>query len=76
MAAQTVGFSMVMWLFCGIMATFGALCYVEIGIAIPKTGGEYPVLDHVYGPIPAFLFAWVRIFTLGLGPKLISRPIS
>ena len=58
-AAGTPGFSMIMWFICGLLATFGALCYVEIGCVIPKTGGEYPVLDHVYGPTPAFLFAWV-----------------
>lgn len=65
-AAGTPGFSMIMWFICGLLATFGALCYVEIGCVIPKTGGEYPVLDHVYGPTPAFLFAWVSYLSFGM----------
>jgi len=69
-AAGTPGFSMIMWVICGVLATFGALCYVEIGCVIPKTGGEYPVLDHVYGPTPAFLFAW--LYTSIMGPASMS----
>jgi len=46
------------------LATFGALCYAEIGTLIPKSGGEFPYLQESFGPIPAFLFAWTSTVVL------------
>ena len=50
---------MIMWIMAGLVATFGALCYAEVGLLIPKSGGEYPIIYDSYGDIPGFLFAWV-----------------
>ena len=54
--------SMIMWVSVGVLALLGALCYVELGLTIPKTGGEYAIFDYVYGPRFAFMFAWVSLF--------------
>ncbi len=54
----SVGSSLIVWLACGIFASLGALCYSELGTAIPKQGAEYQYLYTAFGPIPAFLFAW------------------
>ena len=50
---------MIMWVLAGLVAMMGALCYAEVGLLIPKSGGEYPVLYESYGTIPGFIFAWV-----------------
>ncbi|XP_039249142.2 b(0,+)-type amino acid transporter 1-like [Styela clava] len=54
----SVGSGLLTWLACGVLATFGALSYAEVGTMIPKSGGEYPILLEAFGPIPAYLFAW------------------
>ena len=58
MNAETPGFSMILWVLGGAVAGCGALCYAEVGLLIPKSGGEYPIVYDTYGHVPAFLFAW------------------
>ncbi len=60
----SVGVSLIVWLACGIFASLGALCYSELGTAIPKQGAEYHYLYTAFGPVPAFLFAWTGILVI------------
>ena len=42
------GFSILMlWLTGGVISLFGALCYSELGAALPKSGGEYHLLSRI-----------------------------
>jgi len=75
-ACQTAGMSMIMWVAVGVLALLGALCYVELGLIIPKTGGEYAIFDHVYGPRLAFMFAWLFTTVVGPGSMAISSLTS
>ena len=50
---------MQVWLGCGILGTFGALVYAEVGTMIPKSGGEFPIFLKAFGPVISFLFAWI-----------------
>src|SRR5690348_1551123 len=40
---------MLMWLAGGLIALAGALCYGELGAAMPRAGGEYVYLTEAYG---------------------------
>nr|CAB3266337.1 b(0,+)-type amino acid transporter 1-like [Phallusia mammillata] len=62
--AGSVGTGLLMWFACGVLSTFGALCYTELGTMIPKSGGEFPILLESFGPIPAYLFAWTATVIL------------
>ena len=62
--AGSVGLSLCVWFACGVVASLGALCYCELGTAIPKTGAEYQYLLASFGPIPSFLFAWTAVLVI------------
>jgi len=53
---------MVLWIFGGIIALCGALCYSELGAAIPQAGGEYIFLSRLFNPMFGFLSGWVSFF--------------
>ncbi|XP_007244942.3 b(0,+)-type amino acid transporter 1 isoform X1 [Astyanax mexicanus] len=59
-----VGPCLCVWAACGLLATFGALCYAELGTMITKSGGEYPYLMEGFGPVLAYLYSWTTIFVL------------
>lgn len=47
------------WLGMAIMAMCGALCYSELAIRFPESGGEYVYLRAGYGQQLAFLYGWM-----------------
>ena len=59
-----MGIALVIWLACGIIALLGSLCFVELGCAIEKAGGNYAYIFEAYGPIPAFLCSWTTAFVI------------
>lgn len=47
------------WLGMALMAMCGALCYSELAIRFPQSGGEYVYLRAGYGEQVGFLYGWM-----------------
>jgi len=58
-----------LWLVGGVLALCGALCYGELGAAMPRAGGEYVYLGELFHPILGFLAGWVS-FLVGFSAPL------
>ncbi len=50
------------WLAGGICALLGALCYAELAINFPSSGGEYLYLSRAYGTTWGFISGWASFF--------------
>lgn len=50
------------WVVGALIALSGALCYSELGINFPSSGGEYVYLTRAYGPTWGFMTGWVSFF--------------
>jgi APA family basic amino acid/polyamine antiporter len=60
-----------LWLLGGALALCGALCYAELGAAIPKPGGEYQYLREAFGGSFALMSALVSL-TAGFSAPIAS----
>ncbi|NXE86967.1 S7A13 protein, partial [Menura novaehollandiae] len=58
-----VGVSLTIWTASGLVSLMGALCYAELGTALPFSGGEYSHIKRGLGSLPAFVFIWTSTFT-------------
>lgn len=61
-STHDAGISFVLWFACGLIALGGSLCYVELGCAIKRAGGNYAYIQEAYGDLPAFLCCWTVAF--------------
>ena len=50
------------WAAGAFCALLGALCYSELAVNFPVSGGEYVYLSHAYGPTWGFISGWVSLF--------------
>ncbi|NIN71612.1 MAG: amino acid permease [Gemmatimonadetes bacterium] len=62
----------VLWVGGGVLALCGALCYGELGAAIPRAGGEYVYLSKLFHPLLGFLTGWVSFFVGFSAPLALS----
>lgn len=50
------------WVVGGIVALAGCLVYAELGVNLPRSGGEYVYLREAWGPVWGFVSGWVSFF--------------
>ena len=55
------GWVLLCWLFGGLIAIAGALCYAELATRMPEAGGEYLYLKKLYHPALGFLAGWTSL---------------
>jgi APA family basic amino acid/polyamine antiporter len=68
-AAQidSLGAVLLVWIAGGLLTVFGGLSLAELGSIYPGTGGLCTYLRHIYGPLPAFLYAWALLAMIHTG---------
>jgi APA family basic amino acid/polyamine antiporter len=49
------------WVIGAVCALLGAVCYSELAINFPVSGGEYVYISHAYGKTWGFLNGWVSL---------------
>ena len=56
--------SLVLWIWVvgAAIAFIGAMCYSELGVNLPSSGGEYVYLTEAFGPTWGFMTGWVSFF--------------
>ncbi|MAI10176.1 MAG: amino acid permease, partial [Rhodospirillaceae bacterium] len=69
------GIILLLWLIGGIVAFCGALCYAELGAALPRSGGEYNFLSRIYHPGAGFVSGWVSV-TVGFSAPTAAAAIT
>lgn len=47
--ASSVGVAIIVWVSTGVITAIGALCYAELGVTIPKSGGDYSYVNDIFG---------------------------
>ena len=56
-----------MWAVGGVVALAGALTYAELGAMMPDAGGAYVYIREGFGKLPAFLYGWMALLSIGTG---------
>lgn len=50
-----------LWALGGLLSLFGAFSYAELGVRLPRSGGETHFLGVIYHPFLGFLSGWVSL---------------
>jgi APA family basic amino acid/polyamine antiporter len=50
------------WVVGAVCAFLGAICYSELSVNLPSSGGEYVYLTRAFGPTWGFMTGWVSFF--------------
>uniref|UniRef100_A0A665X1M8 Large neutral amino acids transporter small subunit 2 n=1 Tax=Echeneis naucrates TaxID=173247 RepID=A0A665X1M8_ECHNA len=62
--ASSVGVAVIVWVTTGVITAIGALCYAELGVTIPKSGGDYSYVKDIFGGLAGFLRLWIAVLVI------------
>ncbi|CAB1322823.1 unnamed protein product [Coregonus sp. 'balchen'] len=60
----SVGLALIVWILGGCIAALGSLCYAELGVTIPKSGGDYSYVTEIFGGLVGFLLLWSAVLIM------------
>ncbi|XP_008837679.1 asc-type amino acid transporter 1 isoform X2 [Nannospalax galili] len=60
----SVGLALFVWVLGGSVTALGSLCYAELGVAIPKSGGDYAYVTEIFGGLAGFLLLWSAVLIM------------
>ena len=72
---QSAPVILLLWVVGGLLALCGALCYAELGSALPRSGGEYNFLGQIYHPAAGFVSGWIST-TIGFAAPTALAAIT
>lgn len=58
-----------LWIIGGLISLFGAFSYAELGVRLPKSGGDYHFLSRIFHPMLGYLSGWVSL-TVGFSASV------
>uniref|UniRef100_A0A803VXV2 Solute carrier family 7 member 10 n=1 Tax=Ficedula albicollis TaxID=59894 RepID=A0A803VXV2_FICAL len=62
--AGSVGLALLVWVLGGGVAALGSLCYAELGVTIPRSGGDYSYVTEIFGGLAGFLLLWSAVLIM------------
>jgi APA family basic amino acid/polyamine antiporter len=69
------GWVILCWVFGGLIAISGALCYGELSTRMPEEGAEYVYLKKLYHPALGFLTGWTS-FLVGFSAAIAASALA
>ena len=67
------GFALLwLWVTGGLIAVAGALSYGELAAALPRSGGEYHFLGHIYHPVLGVVAGWISVTVGFAAPSALA----
>ncbi|KPP59892.1 asc-type amino acid transporter 1-like [Scleropages formosus] len=60
----SVGLALIVWVLGGGVSALGSLCYAELGVTIPKSGGDYSYVTEIFGGLTGFLLLWSAVLIM------------